>query len=165
MGLKKYPQNLSHYATLSAHLYSMAHYIFRMTKIKELRASRPNTLLLDGGDQFQGTFWFHVFGGEATSYFMKKLGYDAMVSNPPILTRIASPRRHCGSVVRALATGAEGFEFKTQLVHGIFLKHSSLSSMLGKVMAVRRRSGTPPHLRRYQYKLALYLYRLTKLPA
>jgi len=53
--------------------------IYRMTKIKELRATRPNTLLLDAGDQFQGTFWFYVFGGEATSFFMKKLGYDVMV--------------------------------------------------------------------------------------
>ena len=52
----------------------------RSTKLKEIRASNPNNLLLDGGDQFQGTFWFYVYKGMAAAQFMKKLGYDAMVS-------------------------------------------------------------------------------------
>lgn len=53
----------------------------RATEIKRIRAQSGNaSLLLDGGDQFQGTFWFYVYQGEATAYFMQKLGYDAMVS-------------------------------------------------------------------------------------
>lgn len=50
----------------------------RVTKIKEIRATYDNTLLLDGGDQFQGTQWFYFYQGRATSHFMNRLGYDAM---------------------------------------------------------------------------------------
>ena len=52
----------------------------RYTKLKELRATHDNVLLLDGGDQFQGTLWFNYYSGNATKYFMNKLQYDAMVS-------------------------------------------------------------------------------------
>ncbi|KAJ8023884.1 5'-nucleotidase [Holothuria leucospilota] len=50
----------------------------RATKINEIRGRYHNTLLLDGGDQFQGTQWFYFYEGAATSHFMNKLGYDAM---------------------------------------------------------------------------------------
>ncbi|XP_075058821.1 5'-nucleotidase [Mixophyes fleayi] len=50
----------------------------RFTKIKEIRASHNNVLLLDGGDQFQGTMWFNVFKGDEAAYFMNYLKYDAM---------------------------------------------------------------------------------------
>ncbi|XP_044145289.1 5'-nucleotidase [Bufo gargarizans] len=50
----------------------------RLTKIKEIRASHKNVLLLDGGDQFQGTIWFNVYKGEEAAYFMNHLKYDAM---------------------------------------------------------------------------------------
>ena len=51
----------------------------RKTKVDELRAKYPNSLLLDGGDQFQGTLWFNIFQGKAVSYFTNMIGYDAMV--------------------------------------------------------------------------------------
>ncbi|KAM3932169.1 5'-nucleotidase [Leptodactylus fuscus] len=50
----------------------------RLTKIKEIRASHKNVLLLDGGDQFQGTIWFNVYKGDEAAYFMNYLQYDAM---------------------------------------------------------------------------------------
>ncbi|XP_072023582.1 snake venom 5'-nucleotidase-like [Amphiura filiformis] len=51
----------------------------RGTVINGVRNERDdiNVLLLDGGDQFVGE-WFNVYKGEATSYFMNRLGYDAM---------------------------------------------------------------------------------------
>lgn len=49
------------------------------TKVQEIRNQFPNTLLLDAGDQFQGTLWFHHFGGNITSTTMNELGYDLMV--------------------------------------------------------------------------------------
>lgn len=52
----------------------------RFTKIQQVRDSDENVLLLDAGDQFQGTLWFYHFQGTATSHFMNELGYDAMVS-------------------------------------------------------------------------------------
>lgn len=52
----------------------------RFTKIRELRAREKNSLLLDAGDQFQGTVWFNYYKGAEAAFFMNKLGYDAMVS-------------------------------------------------------------------------------------
>ncbi|KAK1805519.1 hypothetical protein P4O66_019822, partial [Electrophorus voltai] len=50
----------------------------RATKIKEIRDKEKNVLLLDAGDQFQGTVWFNFYKGKEAAYFMNKLGYDAM---------------------------------------------------------------------------------------
>ena len=52
----------------------------RQTIIKEIRESHENVLLMDSGDQFQGTFWYNYYQGNATKYFMQELGYDVMVS-------------------------------------------------------------------------------------
>ena len=52
----------------------------RMTVIRHIRNVTDHVLLLDAGDQFQGTLWFFVHKGGATGHFMNKLGYDAMVS-------------------------------------------------------------------------------------
>ena len=51
----------------------------RVTKIRETQANEDNVVLLDGGDQFQGTVWFSLFKGSATSHFMNVIGYDVMV--------------------------------------------------------------------------------------
>lgn len=51
----------------------------RLTKVSEIRAKEKNVLLLDAGDQFQGTIWFNYYKGAEAAYFMNKLGYDAMV--------------------------------------------------------------------------------------
>ena len=53
----------------------------RGTKVREIRESVPNVLLLDGGDQYQGTMWFFIYKGAAVSHFMNMIGYDAMVSS------------------------------------------------------------------------------------
>ncbi|KAJ8023892.1 5'-nucleotidase [Holothuria leucospilota] len=50
----------------------------RYTMAEEIRGSRENVLLLDAGDQFQGTLWFYHYQGSATSHFMNALKYDAM---------------------------------------------------------------------------------------
>ncbi|XP_037607303.1 5'-nucleotidase [Sebastes umbrosus] len=50
----------------------------RATMIKRIRSTESNVLLLDGGDQFQGTVWFNYYKGAEAAHFMNKLGYDAM---------------------------------------------------------------------------------------
>lgn len=51
------------------------------TVIDDIRSEYGDeVLLLDAGDQYQGTLWFNEFGGTVTSYFMNWLGYDAMVN-------------------------------------------------------------------------------------
>ena len=51
----------------------------RQTVIKELRKTIPNTILIDGGDQFSGTTWYNIYKGNASVRFMNYIGYDAMV--------------------------------------------------------------------------------------
>jgi len=50
----------------------------RATIIKQVRAEGGNVLLLDGGDQFQGTLFYTKYKGEEADTFMNLLGYDAM---------------------------------------------------------------------------------------
>uniref|UniRef100_A0A8C5X7W3 5'-nucleotidase n=1 Tax=Malurus cyaneus samueli TaxID=2593467 RepID=A0A8C5X7W3_9PASS len=42
------------------------------------RAAHRNVLLLDAGDQYQGTVWFSRFKGREAAHFMNLLRYDAM---------------------------------------------------------------------------------------
>ncbi|KAM4521807.1 snake venom 5'-nucleotidase-like [Odontesthes bonariensis] len=51
----------------------------RAAEIQRIRAAERNVLLLDGGDQFQGTVWFNYYKGAEAAHFMNKLRYDAMV--------------------------------------------------------------------------------------
>ncbi|CAL8273124.1 unnamed protein product [Merluccius merluccius] len=50
----------------------------RFTKVAEIRRTEPHVLLLDAGDQFQGTVWFNHYRGAEAAHFMNTLGYDAM---------------------------------------------------------------------------------------
>lgn len=49
------------------------------TKVQQIRREEPNVLLLDAGDQYQGTIWFTVYKGIEVAHFMNILRYDAMV--------------------------------------------------------------------------------------
>lgn len=51
------------------------------TKVQQIRQAERNVLLLDAGDQYQGTMWFTVYEGAEVAHFMNALGYDAMVSH------------------------------------------------------------------------------------
>jgi 5'-nucleotidase / UDP-sugar diphosphatase len=48
------------------------------TVVDEFRATTENLLLLDAGDQFQGTLFFTLFQGEVLNTTMNYIGYDAM---------------------------------------------------------------------------------------
>ncbi|MCP4527660.1 MAG: multifunctional 2',3'-cyclic-nucleotide 2'-phosphodiesterase/5'-nucleotidase/3'-nucleotidase [Aestuariibacter sp.] len=48
------------------------------TSIAEFRATRDNVLLLDAGDQFQGTLFYNLFKSDVITTMMNALGYDAM---------------------------------------------------------------------------------------
>ncbi|KAJ8023875.1 5'-nucleotidase [Holothuria leucospilota] len=53
-----------------------------VTKVKEMRKENPSTILVDAGDQLQGSNWFYQYEGSATAYFLNKIGFDAMaISN------------------------------------------------------------------------------------
>jgi len=48
-----------------------------VTKIKELQASKTNTLTLNAGDTFQGTLYYSLFKGKADSDMLNMLTWDA----------------------------------------------------------------------------------------
>lgn len=50
----------------------------RATAIKEVRAEKPNALLIDAGDVMSGTLYFNEFKGQADLEFMNAIGYDVM---------------------------------------------------------------------------------------
>ncbi|MEL6167132.1 MAG: bifunctional metallophosphatase/5'-nucleotidase [Pseudomonadota bacterium] len=49
-----------------------------VTAIEAAKARHDNYLLVDGGDQFQGTLFFQFYKGDVSAEMMNKLGYDAM---------------------------------------------------------------------------------------
>ncbi|SLN63615.1 Trifunctional nucleotide phosphoesterase protein YfkN precursor [Pseudoruegeria aquimaris] len=49
-----------------------------VTAVNEARARAENPILLDGGDQFQGTLYYTYYKGKVAAEMMNKLGYDAM---------------------------------------------------------------------------------------
>ncbi len=53
-------------------------YARQATLINQIRAKDKNTILLNGGDTFQGTLYFNVYEGLADLAFMNAVGYDAM---------------------------------------------------------------------------------------
>ena len=66
------------------------------TLVEEIRAAEDNVLLVDAGDQFQGTLFYNVFKADIITATMNTLGYDAMTvgnhefdNGPAELARLA----------------------------------------------------------------------------
>jgi 5'-nucleotidase len=49
-----------------------------VTAIGEAKRQHNNWLLVDGGDQFQGSIFYNYYKGAAAAEMMNKMGYDAM---------------------------------------------------------------------------------------
>ncbi|KEJ96556.1 5'-nucleotidase [Pseudosulfitobacter pseudonitzschiae] len=49
-----------------------------VTAIKDAKARSNNAILVDGGDQFQGTLFYTYYKGKLAAEMMNMLGYDAM---------------------------------------------------------------------------------------
>jgi 5'-nucleotidase len=49
-----------------------------MTAITEARTRSNNSILVDGGDQFQGTLFYTYYKGALAAEMMNQMGYDAM---------------------------------------------------------------------------------------
>ena len=62
-----------------------------------VRDETPNVLLVDAGDQFQGTLYYNLFKSEVIAKMMNAVGYDAMTvgnhefdDGPAELAKLAS---------------------------------------------------------------------------
>ncbi|MEX0319377.1 MAG: bifunctional UDP-sugar hydrolase/5'-nucleotidase [Ruegeria sp.] len=49
-----------------------------VTAIEEARGRAENSILVDGGDQFQGSLFYTYYKGKVAAEMMNKLGYDGM---------------------------------------------------------------------------------------
>ena len=49
-----------------------------VTAIAEARRQAGNVILVDGGDQFQGTLFYTYYKGKMAAEMMNRMGYDAM---------------------------------------------------------------------------------------
>ena len=49
-----------------------------ITAVRAARAHSPNSILVDGGDQFQGSLFYTYYKGQAAAEMMNAIGYDAM---------------------------------------------------------------------------------------
>ena len=49
-----------------------------VTAVEAARAKTNNSILVDGGDQFQGTLYYTYYKGKVAAEMMNKMGYDAM---------------------------------------------------------------------------------------
>lgn len=49
-----------------------------VTAIADARARSNNSILVDGGDQFQGTLFYNYYKGKAAAEMMNKMQYDGM---------------------------------------------------------------------------------------
>ncbi|MGM7634685.1 5'-nucleotidase C-terminal domain-containing protein [Bacillus sp. Hm123] len=78
----------------------------KMTAIKEVRAEKPNALLVDAGDVFSGTLYFNEFKGQADLKFMNLMGYDVMTFGNHEFDLGSSPEGH-----QALADFIQGAKF------------------------------------------------------
>ncbi|WP_162987487.1 5'-nucleotidase C-terminal domain-containing protein [Metabacillus litoralis] len=67
--------SLMHTNDTHAHLDNVAKSV---TAVKEVRAKKPNALLVNAGDVFSGTLYFNEFKGQADLEFMNLMKYDVM---------------------------------------------------------------------------------------
>jgi 5'-nucleotidase / UDP-sugar diphosphatase len=105
--MKKEPKtfnlSLMHTNDTHAHLDNVAK---RITAIKEVRAEKPDALLLDAGDVFSGTLYFNEFKRQADLEFMNLAGYDLMTFGNHEFDLGSSPEGH-----QALADFVKNAEF------------------------------------------------------
>lgn len=96
----------------------------KVTAVKEVRAAKPDALLLDAGDVFSGTLYFNEFKGQADLEFMNLLDYDLMTFGNHEFDLGASPEGH-----QALADFVKNAEFPFVSSNVNFSKDDKLSSL------------------------------------
>ncbi len=83
--------SIMHTNDTHAHIDNVAK---RITAIKDVRAAKPNSLLIDAGDVFSGTLYFNEFKGQADLDFMNLAKYDVMTFGNHEFDLGASPDGH-----------------------------------------------------------------------
>ncbi|KZE64080.1 bifunctional metallophosphatase/5'-nucleotidase [Fictibacillus phosphorivorans] len=96
----------------------------RVTAVKEVRAAKPDALLLDAGDIFSGSLYFNEFKGQADLEFMNLLDYDLMTFGNHEFDLGSSPEGH-----QALADFVKNADFPFVSTNVDFSKDEKLSPL------------------------------------
>jgi 5'-nucleotidase / UDP-sugar diphosphatase len=131
---KTFNLSLMHTNDTHAHLDNVAK---RITAIKEVRAEKPDALLLDAGDVFSGTLYFNEFKGQADLEFMNLAGYDLMTFGNHEFDLGSSPEGH-----QALADFVKNAEFPIVSTNFDVSNDEKLNSLFQDKMTKKPEDGS-----------------------
>lgn len=108
----------------------------RVTAVKEVRAAKPNSLLVDAGDVFSGTLYFNEFKGQADLSFMNLMGYDIMTLGNHEFDLGSSPEGH-----KALADFIRGAKYPFVSSNIDFSKDTNLKGLFTDLISSDPKNG------------------------
>lgn len=108
----------------------------RVTAVNEVRAEKPDALLVDAGDVFSGTLYFNEFKGQADLEFMNIMGYDVMTFGNHEFDLGSSPEGH-----KALADFIKAAKFPFVSSNVNFSKDPSLQGLFSDLISSKPENG------------------------
>jgi 5'-nucleotidase / UDP-sugar diphosphatase len=109
----------------------------KVTAVKEVRAAKPDALLLDAGDVFSGTLYFNEFKGQADLEFMNLMDYDFMTFGNHEFDLGSSPEGH-----KALADFVKNANFPFVSTNVNFSKDQNLKSLYKNQITYKAKDST-----------------------
>ena len=132
-GSEKFTLSLMHTNDTHANLDNVAK---RVTAVKEVRAKKPDSLLLDAGDVFSGTLYFNEFKGQADLQFMNLMKYDLMTMGNHEFDLGSSPEGH-----KALAEFVKKSKFSFVSTNVNYSKDTYLKKLFSNEITSKPKSG------------------------
>ena len=108
----------------------------KATAIKEVRAEKPNSLLIDAGDVLTGTLYYNEFKGQADLEFMNLMGYDYMTFGNHEFDSGSTPEGH-----KVLADFIKGASFPFVSSNIDFSTDSNLSGLFNDEISENPKDG------------------------
>ena len=108
----------------------------RITAIKEIRAEKPEAVLIDAGDVFTGTLYFNEFQGKADLEFMNLAGYDVMTFGNHEFDLGSSAEGH-----KALADFIKGAQFPFVSANADFSADENLQGLFSDIVSSEPENG------------------------
>ena len=108
----------------------------RITAIKEVRAQKPESVLIDAGDVFTGTLYFNEFQAQADLEFMNLAGYDIMTFGNHEFDLGSSKEGH-----KALADFIKGAQFSFISANADFSADENLKGLFSDLISSEPENG------------------------
>lgn len=115
---------------------NLANIARKVTAVKEVRAKKPNALLLDAGDVFSGTLYFNEFKGQADLAFMNLMKYDVMTFGNHEFDLGATPEGH-----QALVDFIKGSQFPFVSSNVDFSKDTKFTGLFTDLISSEPQNG------------------------